>query len=197
LCKVIAKFRPGLTDIALSGQLGQQVINLVAHINAWVQDINNYLRDSNVYSLHELSQCSRNVTLCGEFLRRGGLSLTEQLLVITLLLFCYSTDTTRGLFILTAADLQSRCKFIRSRYIDVRERNESFMTWVGTVLVATFSPGTQPSLLGMELLKARPIARNWQENVRICEDYLWNDALSLKLSSRIGHLAGEQRQGQG
>ncbi|EXJ64078.1 hypothetical protein A1O7_00414 [Cladophialophora yegresii CBS 114405] len=197
LCDTIAKFHPGLTNVALSGLLSHQVINLIAHINAWEQDINAYLRESDVYNLHELSRSARNVTLCGEFLHKSGLSLIEQLLVIALMAFCYSTDTTRAMFYLTNAYLQIHCKFMRTLFIEVTERNEAFITWVGTTLVATFDPSGQPSLLGIQLLRARPNARNWQASVRLCESYFWNDALSLRLASKIGHLGGVERQGQG
>src|ERR1700761_2142889 len=121
LCDVIAKFRPGLTDIALSGLLSHQIINLIAHVNNWHQDVNAYLRDSDVYSLHELSQSARNATLCGEFLHKPGLSTVEQLLVLALMAFCYSTDTVRAMFYLTNAYLQIRCRFMRSLFIDVTE----------------------------------------------------------------------------
>lgn len=197
LCDVISRFRPGLTDIALSGLLSHQLINLVAHVNTWEQDISTYLKEFDVYNLHDLSQSARNVTLCGEFLRKRGLSLIEQLLVLALVSFCYSTDTTRALFYLTNAYLQIRCRFMRSLFIEVTERNEAFMTWIGTMLVATFDPAAQASLMGMQLLRARPNSRNWQGNVRICERYFWNDALSLRLASRISHLGGVERRGQG
>lgn len=197
LCDTIAKFRPGLTDIALSGLLSHQVINLVAHVNAWEQDMNTYLRESDLYNLHELSDSASNVTLCGEFLHKHGLSLIEQLVVLSIVAFCYSTDTTRAMFYLTNAYLQIRCRLMRSLFIEVTERNEAFMTWVGTILVATFDPAAQPCLLGIQLLRARPNSRNWQANVQICEQYFWNDALSLKLASKIECLGGLERQGQG
>ncbi|KIW73548.1 hypothetical protein PV04_01655 [Phialophora macrospora] len=197
LCDTIARFHPGLTDVALSGLLSHQIINLVAHVNAWEQGINTCLRESDVYSLHEFSPSALNVTLCGEFLHKRGLSPIEQLLVIALMAFCFSTDTTRAMFYLANAFLQIQCKFIRSLSIEVTEKNEAFMTWVGTLLVATFDPSGQPCLLGIQLLRARPNARNWQANVRLCETYFWNDALSLRLASKIGHLAGMERQGLG
>ena len=195
LCEIIAKFRPGLTDIALSGMLSHQIINIVARVNDWQQDINAHLREADVYNLHNLSQNARNVTLSGEFLQKPGLSISEQLLILALMGFCYSTDTSRALFFLTSAYLQIRCRFMRSLHIEVTERNELFMTWVGTMLVATFDLAAQPCLLGLQLLRGRPNPRNWQANVQICEQYFWNDALSLRLASKIGRLA--DRQGQG
>lgn len=197
LCDVISKFRPGLTDIALSGLLSHHIINLVAHINNWQQDLNTSLREADLYSLNGLSQSSRNVTLSGEFLHKPGLSITEQLLVIALISFCYSTDATRATFFLTNGFLQIRCRHMRSLFIEVTERNEAFMTWVGTILAATFDPASQACLMGMSLLRARPNKRDWQSNVVICENYFWNDALSLRLASKIGHLGGLERQGQG
>ena len=102
LCYVIARFRQGLTDIALSGLLSHQIINLIAHVNSWDQDWNTSLRDSDLQNLHELSQSVRNVMLCGEFLHKPALSLVEQLLVLALTAFCYSTDTTRSMFYLVS-----------------------------------------------------------------------------------------------
>ncbi|KIW24570.1 uncharacterized protein PV07_10278 [Cladophialophora immunda] len=197
LCDVIARFPAGLTDIALSGTLSHQIINLVAHVNNWVHEVNVSLRDSDVYNLHDLSQSSRNVTLCGEFLHKRGLTIVEQLLVLALTAFCYSTDSTRAMFYLTNAYLQIRCKYMRTLYIEVTERNEAFMTWVSTMLLATFDPAAQPWFLGLSILRARPTLRDWQANVRISENYFWNDGLSLKLASKLGHLRGTERQGQG
>jgi hypothetical protein len=195
LCDAIAKFRPGLTDFALSGLLSHQTINLIARVNNWEQDFNTSLRDSDVYSLHDPSQSARNVTLCGEFLHKSRLSLPEQLLMLALMAFCYSRDTARAMFFLSNAYLQIRCRFMMSLHIDVTERNEAFITWVGTMLVATFDPASQPCMFGIQLLRARPNQRDWQANVRICEEYFWNEALSLRLASKISHLT--ERQGQG
>lgn len=197
LCDAIAKFRSGLTDIALSGLLSHQIINLIAHISAWDQDMNTSLRECDVYSLHDMSANSRNVTLCGEFLHKEKLTLIEQLLVLALMAYCYSTDTTRAMFWLTNAYLQVRCRHFQSLYIEVTERNEAFMTWVSTILVATFDPGAQPWLLGLSILRSRPIFRDWQANVRLCEGFFWNDVLSLKLASKIDHLREAERRGQG
>src|SRR5215475_2325157 len=55
LCDSIARFRPGLTDMALSGALSHQSIVLIAQINNWDRDMYNSLKDHDVYSLHELS----------------------------------------------------------------------------------------------------------------------------------------------
>ncbi|EXJ72649.1 uncharacterized protein A1O5_03795 [Cladophialophora psammophila CBS 110553] len=195
LCDIIARFRPGLTDIALSGLLSHQIINLIAHVNNWVQEVNASLRELDVYNLHDLSQSSRNVTLCGEFLHKPGLTMVEQLLVLALTAFCYSTDTTRSMFYLTNAYLQIRCKHMRTLYIEVTGRNEAFMTWVATMLLATFEPAAQPWFLGLSILRARPTLRDWQANVRISEDYFWNDGLSLRLASKLGYLRGTERQG--
>ncbi|OAP58440.1 hypothetical protein AYL99_07530 [Fonsecaea erecta] len=180
LCDVISRFPSGLTDIALSGMLSHQIINLVAHVNSWVQEVNVSLKDSDVYSLHDLSQSSRNVTLCGEFLHKRGLTMAEQLLVLALTAFCYSTDSTRAMFYLTNAFLQLRCKHMRTQYIEVTERNEAFITWVSTMLLATFEPSAQPWFLGLSILRARPTLRDWQANVRISENFFWNDGLSLR-----------------
>ncbi|OAL33693.1 hypothetical protein AYO20_07031 [Fonsecaea nubica] len=197
LCDVIARFPPGLTDMALSGMLSHQIINLVTHVNNWTHEVNASLRDSDVYNLHDLSQSSRNVTLCGEFLHKSGLTMVEQLLVLALTSFCYSTDSTRSMFFLTNAYLQIRCKYMRTVYIEVTERNEAFMTWVATMLLATFDPSAQPWFLGLSILRARPTLRDWQANVRVCESYFWNDGLSLKLAAKLGHLRGTEREGQG
>ncbi|KIX93422.1 uncharacterized protein Z520_10841 [Fonsecaea multimorphosa CBS 102226] len=197
LCDVIARFPPGLTDIALSGMLSHQIINMIDYVNNWLHEVNTSLRDSDVYSLHDLSQSSRNVTLCGEFLHKRGLTIVEQLLILALTAFCYSTDSTRSMFYLTNAYLQIRCKYMRTLYIEVNERNEAFITWVSTMLLATFDPGSQPWFLGLSILRARPTLRDWQANVRISESFFWNDGLSLKLASKLGHLRGTERQGQG
>jgi hypothetical protein len=199
LCDVIAKFPPGLTDLALSGELSHQVVKLVAHVNDWKREVGAALKEHDVYHLHDLSAHSRNVTLCGEFLHRPGLSLVEQLLVLALTAYCYSTDTTRAMFWLTNAYLQLRCRHLNSvAHLDVTEKNEDLTTWIGTTLAATFDPGSQPWVLGLAMLKTRPTVRDWQANVRVCEAaYYWNDALSLRLSSKIGSLRARDRQGQG
>jgi len=198
LCDIIAKFRPGLTEIALTGLLSHQIMNLIARINTWDQDISTSLRDFDLHSLNELSHSARNVTLCGEFLhRKPALSLIEQLVVLALMAFCYSTDSTRAMFYLTNAYLQIRCRYLRYLSIDITERNEVLMTWIGTMLVATFDPAAQPCLLGLSLLRAQPNPKSWQENVKICETYFWNDGLSLKLAAKIAHIRAVERQGHG
>jgi hypothetical protein len=197
LCEAISKFRSGLTDIALSGQLSHQVIRLISQLNTWDHDVSSSLRNSDVYNLHELSLSAQHATVACEFLHRPGLSIMEQLLVLGLIAFSYSTDISRGMFYLTNAFLQIRCKYMRSLHIEATERNEAFLTWVGTILVATFDPSAQPCLFGLSLLKARPTSRDWQANVKVSETYLWNDGLSLKLSARIRHFQSTERRGSG
>ncbi|KAI1623559.1 hypothetical protein EDD37DRAFT_650655 [Exophiala viscosa] len=197
LCTAIARFSPGLTDLALSGGLSHQVIVLVSDINSWERDIKNSLQASDVYELHELSQNSQYVTLCGEFLHQPTLTLIEQLLVLGMLGFCYSTDHTRAMFWLSNAFLQLHCRYLNSVVIEVTERNAEFMTWVGTVLAATFDPGSQPWILALTLLKARASPQDWQGNVKISEGFFWNESMSLRLASRIRYLRQKDPQGQG
>ena len=150
-----------------------------------------------IIRLHDLSHNSRNITLCGEFLHQPNLPLVEQLVILALLGFCYSNDYTRAMYWLTNAYLQVRCSFLNSVTVDVTDKNEDFITWIGTVLAATSDPGSQPWTLGLSLLEARPTARDWQANVKLCETFFWNESMSLRLSSKIGYLRQKSRQGQG
>ncbi|KIV80192.1 hypothetical protein PV11_07711 [Exophiala sideris] len=197
LCNIIAKFRPGLTDLALSGGLSHQMIVLISEIDNWERDIKNSLQQSDAYDLHGLSQNSRYVTLCGEFLHQPTLTLVEQLLILGMLGFCYSTDHTRATFWLSNAFLQLHCRYLNSVVIQVTERNAEFMTWVASVLAATFDPGSQPWALAFSLLKARPSQQDWRGNVNVSENFFWNESMSLRLSSKIGYLRQQDPQGQG
>ncbi|KAK4945388.1 hypothetical protein LTR10_015283 [Elasticomyces elasticus] len=197
LCNIIAKFRPGLTDLALSGGLSHQMIVLISEIDNWERDIKNSLQQSDAYDLHGLSQNSRYVTLCGEFLHQPTLTLVEQLLILGMLGFCYSTDHTRATFWLSNAFLQLHCRYLNSVVIQVTERNAEFMTWVASVLAATFDPGSQPWALAFSLLKARPSQQDWRGNVNVSENFFWNESMSLRLSSKIGYLRQKDPQGQG
>ena len=188
LCDTIAKLRPGLTDVALAGLLSHQCIALIAQVNSWDQDLYTSLREHDIYSLHEMSTNSRNVTLCSELLQKPGLTLVEQLLILALMGFCYSADKTHAMFWLTNAYLQIHCRYLNAARIEVTDKNEDYMTWISTVLVATFDPGSQAWLLALSILKSRPKPRDWQDNVRLCENYFWNDGLSLRLASKIGYL---------
>jgi hypothetical protein len=174
--------------MCLSGLLSYQIILLVGRITYWSQNMTKSFKEVDVYSLHRMSTNSRNVTLCGEFLHRPNVSFIEQLVVLALMGFCYSLDATRAMFWITNAYLQIRCRHLNSAHIEVTENNQNHVIWIGTTLVATFDPGTQASLLGMTLLSARTNHIDWQKNVKICEPYFWNDALSLKLAAKIGHL---------
>lgn len=145
-------------------------------------------KEADVHSLHRMSTNSRNVTLCGEFLHREGVSITEQLVILALMGLCYSLDATRAMFWITNAYLQIRCRHFNMVHIEAKEREGNHMIWIGTTLIATFDMGTQASLLGMSLTDARNQTIDWQAKVRICEQYLWNDALSLKLAAKIGYL---------
>ena len=116
-------------------------------------------------------QNSRYVTLCGEFLHQKTLTLVEQLLVLGMLGFCYSTDHIHAMFWLSNAFLQLHCRYLNSVVIQVTERNTDFMTWVATVLTATFDPGSQPWILALSLLKARPTQRDWRGNVKVSETF--------------------------
>lgn len=173
------------------------MIVLISHVDSWERDIRASLERSDVYNLHGLSQNSRNVTLCGEFLHQPALTLVEQLLVIGMLGFCFSTDPTRAMFWLTNAFLQMHCRYLNSVSIEVTEKNADFMTWVATVLGATFDPGSQPWILGLSLLEARPTHWDWQDNVKVAETFFWNESMSLRLSSRIGYLRRKDPRGQG
>ncbi|KAK5266171.1 hypothetical protein LTR99_008170 [Exophiala xenobiotica] len=197
LCSIIAEFPRGITDLALSGELSNQIITLISYINKWDQDINNSLQEKDIIRLHYLSHNSRNITLCGEFLHQPNLPLVEQLVILALLGFCYSNDYTRAMYWLTNAYLQVRCRFLNSVTVDVTDKNEDFITWIGTVLAATSDPGSQPWTLGLSLLEARPTPRDWQANVKLCETFFWNESMSLRLSSKIGYLRQKSRQGQG
>ncbi|KIW44745.1 hypothetical protein, variant 2 [Exophiala oligosperma] len=197
LCSVIAKFPPGLMNLALSSQLSHQIIVLISRVNMWGQEIVNSLREKDINRLHYLSHNTKNITLCGEFLLHPSLSLVEKLLILGLLGFCYSNDDTRSMYWLTKSYLQVRCRYLNSLFIDVSEKNEDFMTWVGTVLVSTSDPGSEPWILGSSLLDARPTPRDWQANVKICEEFFWIESMSLRLSSKIGYLKQTQRMSQG
>ncbi|KAK7895068.1 hypothetical protein LTR67_005807 [Exophiala xenobiotica] len=197
LCSIIAGFPRGITDLALSGELSNQIITLISYINKWDQDINTSLQEKDIIRLHYLSHNSKNITLCGEFLHQPNLPLVEQLVILALLGFCYSNDYTRAMYWLTNAYLQVRCRFLNSVTVDVTDKNEHFITWIGTVLAATSDPGSQPWTLGLSLLEARPTPRDWQANVKLCETFFWNESMSLRLSSKIGYLRQKSRQGQG
>lgn len=189
LCEAISRLPKGLSEMCLSGLLSHQIILLVGRITYWSQNMAKAFEEADVYRLHRMSTNSRNVTLCGEFLHRSDVSLIEQLLVLALMGFCYSLDETRAMFWITNAYLQIRCRHLNNAHIEVAEHNQNHVVWIGTTLLATFDPGTQASMLGMSLLNARTNHWDWQKNVKLCEDYFWNDALSLKLAAKVGHLA--------
>ncbi|KIW15594.1 hypothetical protein PV08_05642 [Exophiala spinifera] len=193
LCSVIAKFPPGIMNIALSSQLSHQIIVMISRVNAWGQEVATSLREKDIYRLNYLSHNSKNITLSGQFLLHPNLSLVEQLLTLGLLGFCYSHDDTRSFYWITKAYLQVRCRHLNSVSIDVSDKNEDFMTWVGSVLVSMGDPTSEVWILGLKLLDSRPTPRDWQANVNICETFFWTDSMSLRLSSKIGYLRQKRR----
>lgn len=175
--------------MSLAGLLSYQIILLVGRITTWSNNMTRAFKEVDVYSLHRMSANSRHVTLCGEFLHRPNVSLIEQLVVLALMGFCYSLDATRAMFWMTNAYLQIRCRHLNSAHIELTDTNRNHAVWIGTTLVAMYDLGSQASILGMSLLNAQTMLPDWQKNVRLCEQYFWNDALSLKLAAKIGHLS--------
>ncbi|KAK5056571.1 hypothetical protein LTR84_012103 [Exophiala bonariae] len=192
LCKAISKLPPGISEMCLSGLLSHQIMSLVGRITRWSRNMIEAFKEADMYRLHRLSTNSANVTLCGEFLHREDVSLTEQLLVLALICFCYSLDATRAMFWITNAYLQIRCRHLNNSHIEVTASTESHMAWIGATLVATFELDSPAFLLGVSLTNARKKSIDWQANVRLCEQYFWNDALSLKLAAKIEYLTGRR-----
>jgi len=193
LCEAISKLPTGLSEMSLSGLLSHQMILLVGRITDWSNNMTKAFEEVDVYSLHRMSANSRHVTLCGEFLHRPSVSLIEQLVVLALMGFCYSLDATRAMFWMTNAYLQIHCRHINAAHIELADTTRNHAIWIGTTLVATYDLGSQASILGMSLLNAQTTLQDWQKNVRLCEQYFWNDALSLKLAAKIGHLSKRRR----
>jgi hypothetical protein len=187
-CDMIASLPQGFTEMALSGVLSRQITLLIARINIWNKKMSRAFKTSGVWRQQDMTMVARHVTLCGEFIYTPSLSTEEILLILALLGFCYSLDTSRAMFWLTNAYTQIRCRHVLTLPVRITGKNESYMTYIGTVLVASFDPSSQASLLGQSILRKKPKPANWQENVKLCEEYFWNDALSLRLGAKIGYL---------
>lgn len=118
-------------------------------------------------------------------------NVVEDLLAISLLALCISTDSLGGYITHAHGYIQISCMEIwdvdveRECYITGGLEIKNFLLWAKMILLSTFDCDTQTWRLALKLRQDVPLAQSLPKHFDTCRQFFWSDPLTLSLQKKV------------
>ncbi|KAK5947518.1 hypothetical protein PMZ80_001669 [Knufia obscura] len=182
----IADLPAGFSDLALSGRISTQILQLLEHFNTYSIKLS-HLNEEGTFDSPERTQIIlRQVAYCIEFHQIQHLSTIERLILTALTAYVMRRDRVhpalvngRNYFQITCA-YQANLLSSAENGVDQQDQGSDLLAWVGLMLLLTSTAEAHARKLALKLLPRRP------EPLKIlkkCQQFFWDDDLTNALLS--------------
>jgi len=186
LSMVIADLPAGFSDIALSGRLSTQVLELLERFNGYFTQLAHLNEEGTTESPERIQLILRQAAYCIEYHQIQLLSTIERLVLTALTAYVVRRDRIHPALINIRNYYQIACAYqanlLSSGEIIIHQQDQGsdLSMWIGLMLLLTSSPEAHARKLALRLLPKRP------EPLRIlkkCQQFFWDDDLTNVLLS--------------
>lgn len=182
----VADLPPGFLDIALSGRLSVEVLNLMARFSSYFEIINKLNKEGNMDMSARTDTILTAAAYMIEHHQITTLTVIERLIVTTLTAFVVRRDRIHPALINMRNYFQITCAYLvnlLSKYesgLPKEDHGSDLVLWAGLLLLLTSSPEAHARKLALKLLPRRP------EPIKLvakCEQFFWDEDLTNVLLS--------------
>lgn len=180
----ISELPIGFANVALSSRLSLEMLDLIDGFNTYFLEINRLIKEGITDSPERTHIILQQLAYCIEYAQIQTLTLVERLILVGLTAYVVRRDrihpgmiNMRNYYQITCANLLN---VITTTPVQRAAQDTDLFTWVGLVLLLTSTPEAYARKLALKLLPSRP------EPLRIlkkCEDFFWDDELTIALLS--------------
>lgn len=134
---------------------------------------------------------AQTMILCMALLQNPRHNMVEDLLAISVLALCISSDSLGGHITYAHGYIQISCMEIwdidveRECYNMGASRIEDFLLWAKMTLLSTFDCDTQTWRMAQKLRPNVPLAQIQLCHFDTCRQFFWTDSLTLSLQKKI------------
>lgn len=176
----------GFSDIVLSGRISIEMLDLISNFDVYFTTMSNMIKDGINDSPERTQIVLQQAAYCIEYAQIRSLTLTERLLLAALTAYVVRRDrihpaliNIRGYFQITCAYLTNLLSSVGT-ILGPNDRGSGIFTWIGLTLLLTSTPEAAARKLALKLLPRRPEP---MKNLKICQEFYWDDELTNALLS--------------
>lgn len=181
----IADLPPGFSDIALSGRLSVELLDLLTRFATYYETINKLNKEGNMDMPYRTDTILEAAAYCIEYHQIRTLTVIERLVVTALTAFVVRRDRIHPALINMRNYFQITCAYmvnVLSRHdgLQKEDHDSDLVTWAGLLLLLTSSPEAHARKLALKLLPRKP------EPIKLivrCEKFFWDADLTHALLS--------------
>lgn len=185
----IADLPHGFADVALSGRISEQMLNLMAVFNSYFIAINRMNEDGNLDSAERTQMILQTAAYCIEYHQIRSQSVIERLLLTTMTAYVVRRDRIHPAMINIRNYYQITCGYLAS-LIDAtdggllkEDQGSDLVIWSGLMLLLTSTPEAQARKLALKLLPKHPEPLKL---LKKCQQFFWdNDLTNVLLSGKV------------
>ncbi|KIW73863.1 hypothetical protein PV04_01948 [Phialophora macrospora] len=197
LTLLLSRLPDGFVELALSCRLSFQVIRVLQYTAEMMSDLDQQNAQRHDYEndatelQSQLKSPAQALYVCMSILRHPNRNMVEELLAITLMALCISTEALGEHITNGFGYIQTYCMGIWNVDIERECRRtgglglEDFLLWAKMMLLAAFDPDTQTWKTACGLRKDVPIFNIRPLHFDICKQFFWTDSLALSLETKI------------
>jgi hypothetical protein len=193
----LSRLPAGFVELALSCRLSFQVIRVLQYTAEMMSNLeqqtaqhHDYRNDASALQ-SRLKSPAQALYVCISILQNPKRNMIEELLAISLLALCISTEALGEHITNGYGYIQTHCMGIWNVDIERECRSTGglgladFLLWAKMMLLATFDPDTQTWKTAFGLRKDVPIVDIRPSHFDICAQFFWTDYLALSLRRKI------------
>lgn len=180
----ISELPLGFADVALSGRVSIEMLELLDKFNVYFTSINHIIKESITDSPERTQIILQQVAYCIEYAQMRALTLIERLLLAALTAYAVRRDrihpglvNVRNYYQITCAYLAN---LLNSTSLHQKDQGSSLIIWIGLTMLLTSTPEAYARKLALKLLPRRP------EPLKIlkqCQEFFWDEDLTNALLS--------------
>lgn len=182
----IADLPAGFSNIALSGRLSTQMLELLELFNSYFTQLLHLNEDGTLESPERTQVILRQAAYCIEYHQIRLLSIVERLVLTALTAYVVRRDRIHPALVNIRNYFQIVCAYQANllsssgNNLHQQDQGSDLLTWVGLTLLLTSSPEAHARKLALRLLPKKP------EPLKIlakCRQFFWDDDLTNALLS--------------
>ena len=183
---IIADLPTGFSDIALSGRLSVQMLELLQHFNKYFTKLQDLNKEGTTDSPERTQVILQQAAYCTEYHQIRTLSTIERLVLTALMAYVVRRDRIHPAMVNMRGHFQILCAYQANLLSSTnnsdrqKDRDSDLLTWVGLTLLLTSSPEAHARKLALMLLPKRPKPL---KTLKSCQQFFWDDDLTNVLLS--------------
>lgn len=183
----ISQLPLGFADVALSGRVSIEMLELLDKFNVYFTRINQIIKEGIIDSPERTQIILEQIAYCIEYAQVRAFTLIERLLLAALTAYVVRRDRNHPGLVNMRNYYQITCAYLanllNSTSLHQKDQGTSLIIWIGLTLLLTSAPEAYARKLALKLLPRRP------EPLKIlnqCQEFFWdNDLTSALLSGSV------------